>query len=189
MHHVASLWIIPTFLKKVFLPCSHNLTATLVVWYKPLPLSAKWPAAITTWVDTANSCWEALMDHDTQKYLGGVSITHLKIYVTKASFILCEKLSQHLVWGRSRETKCLSDHKVSSVSRTGGLTEGAITVRPVGSIFLFPERFLQNCTHSTCGLRLPAESSTCKTLPWLTPGSQQAGCEGSPVIWGKHLRD
>lgn len=49
------------------------------------------------------------------------------------------------------------------VPRPGGLTEGATTVRQLGSVFLFPERFMQSCTHSACGPRLPAESSTCQT--------------------------
>ena len=73
------------------------------------------------------------------------------------------------------------------VPQTGGLTEGAITARHLGSVFLFPERFMQNCTHSARGPRLAAESSTCKLCCDTHPEAQWTGCESSPAIWESTL--
>lgn len=51
------------------------------------------------------------------------------------------------------------------VPQAGGLTEGAVTARELGSVFLFPERFMQNWTRSACGPGLPTGGLMSKTPP------------------------
>lgn len=128
--------------------------------YKPLPLSAKRPAAISIWVDVAAEKISWARTHGSTE-VGCASHRYFKSVCTQGKF--------KLIW-KSNTTLTLREEETwkTYLRLQDLLTEGTVTARQLKNIFLFPERLMKNCTNSVCGPGLPEESSTCKALPWLT---------------------